>query len=401
MRGSMEIDIRTSTIMDDLSFKETSRLEDRIIRVPASYRIETGFGIGRFMQLRNRSGGIETLQVKEAFKEDVSYNEECAYVTTKTYNKLFKTELSSGDIKVVDDIMLGCDPEAFLVDRYTGTSVGAYRFLKKHGQVGNDGMLLEFRPLPAATGDQVTKNLSELIMRARRILDSNPEGSKVDIVGGSSFNGLTAGFHLHYGLPKGLLGFKRDVKIVARLMTSAFDYYVGVPSIIPEGNVDIQRRVSKFSAYGKPGEHRLDTRTLEFRMPGGINLTHPILTRGLLDLGAVVAEDVASRINSCTDCFINLKEMSTELDIKQLYPNLLTREQFYPVICNPDIGLAKKHFEIVKSDVRKMIGYKKRQKSVEEYFDCLDRGVCFGRNIVANWRGFDCETQGEVLYVRR
>jgi hypothetical protein len=194
-------------------------------------------------------------------------------------------------------------------------------------------------------------------------------------------------------MPKGLLGLHPSVTTVAKLMTTAFDYYVGIPSIIPEGNKDVERRTTKFVRYGKPGEFCLDNRTFEFRMPGGINLKHPLLTRGLLALGAVVAEDVASRINTCTDNFIDLRELLSDVNLKTLYPNLPDIHTFYGIICNPDITAAMNQLPTIRNDVRQMIGYKQRAQAVESYFECIENSDKFGNNIEQNWRDFYNEKQ--------
>lgn len=393
----MEINIKISPTMD----KETGwndEYEHRIIRMPEKCRTIHNLKVGEFIHLRTAEHGLKTFQVAEAFKEDVKLDDSCAYATTDVFNKLLLQDKSMGNIDRIDTITLGCDPELFLVD-LGGNIVGAHRFFQKFGDVGNDGLLLEFRPNPSMRAKEVCNNLWQLICKTRSLLNRTLEGSTLRMVGGSSHkNGMTAGFHLHYGVPRGLLGHKADTKTVARIMTTAFDYYVGVPSIIPEGNRDVHRRTVKYLRYGKPGEFRLDNRTFEFRMPGGINLVHPTLTRGLLSLGAVVAEDVVSRISVCTDCFTNLRQMMSLTDLRELYPNLPDVGHFYSIICNPDIGPARAQYERIKEDVRKMVGYKQRAEAVETYFQCLDRDTVFGNNIEQNWGEFyNAKQQGQMV----
>lgn len=388
----MELEIKISKSMDEKN-------EHSTIRMPMVCRDKYCFKTGRFLHLRNKNGGIEALQVLEAFKNDIATEINCAYVTTKVYKRLFMIRNGTSEVIRVHGITLGCDPESFLVDTTNGNLIAAHRFMKKYGDVGHDGMLLEFRPNPSTDAKEVCNNLWSLIQKGRSMLDAHPEGNKIAIVGASSWRGLTAGFHLHFGLPRGLLGRRPDTNIVARLMTTAFDYYVGVPSIIPEGNKDFARRTIKFVDYGKPGGYRLDSRTFEFRLPGGINLTHPLLATGLLALGAVVAGDVASRINTCTDSFTNLKEMTSEGDLRSLYPGLPEIQDSYSIICNPDIGAALNHFETIKNDVRSMIGYEHMAEDVEAYFTHLDSGTEFGNNILQNWRDFYNEKQQEKMVV--
>jgi len=384
----MELSIKISATMNKES-DWNDFYEHRIIRLPADARSKYNLQIEDFLYLRNKFGGYITLQIAEAFKEDVERNHLCGYVTATNYDKLFIKSQDTNEVQQVRDITLGCDPEAFLVDTTTGNIIAAHRFMKKYGDVGHDGMLLEFRPLPSTSENVVTANIANLIMKARKILNESTEGLKYTMVGASSCHGLAAGFHLHYGLPAGLLGRRPAVSNIAKLMTKAFDYYIGIPSIIPEGNEDTSRRTMQFVEYGKPGGYRLDNRTFEYRLPGGINLRHPCLTRGLMALGAVVVEDLVSRIHTSTDYFSNLKEVATDEDLKTIYPRLPVIETLYSVICNPDIGPAKAHFDVIKEDIRKMIGYSERAASVESYFTCLDHGIQYDSNLEANWGGFN------------
>lgn len=362
--------------------------EHRLIRMTQKTRLEHDFHIGDFIYLRDKWGNFLTLQVAEAYKADITSGS-CGFVTKANCNKLFLKHQDFSEVIAIKDITLGCDPEAFLADVFTGNIVAAHRFMKKSGDVGHDGLLLEFRPLPSTDENEVTANIAKLIVKARTMLNKTPEGPRTKILSASSYHNLTAGFHLHYGLPRGLLSSRPGTSVVAQLMTKAFDYYIGVPSIIPEGNKDNARRTIPFVEYGKPGGYRLDNRTFEYRLPGGINLRHPCLARGLIALGAVVVEDLVSRINTSTDFFSNLKDVASDKDLKDFYPALPDIDTLYSLICSPAIEPAKKHFEKIKEDIRKMIGYKDRATSVEAYFNCLDADVQYDSNLEVNWGGFD------------
>ena len=257
-------------------------------------------------------------------------------MTSKIHKQLFLSNREENRVELVDNITLGCDPEVFLVDITNNNVIAANRYLSKHGSVGNDGLLLEFRPNPSTDADTVCRTLWSLIIKARSMLAKYPESRNMIFIAGSGYKGLTAGFHLHYGFPTPLLRKTH----VSRLMTSVFDFYVGVPSIVPEGNVDIGRRTKEFVEYGKPGGFRVSSRSFEFRLPGGINMKHPVLARGLLALGSVVAEDMASRLNTWTNRFAYMEEVGKEPDLRGLYPNLPDFKEYYRIICNPDIGLA-------------------------------------------------------------
>lgn len=388
----MELNIKTSQIMD----KETDwndKYEHRIIRIPKIYREINNLSIGDFLYLRAKDNSLKMFQISEAFKEDVITDPNCAYVTSGTNDSLYIKDKQFREVSHVTNITLGCDPELFMIDRISGNIMQAHRFMKKYGDVGHDGMLLELRPNHSLYAEEVCNNLWALIKKARCMLNAFSEGKRIILIAGSSWSGLTAGFHLHYGMPSGLLGNRSDITNVAKLMTTVFDYYVGVPSIIPEGNKDVTRRNTKFIKYGKPGGYDIDNRTFEFRMPGGINLKHPLLARGLMALGAVVAEDVASRINTCTNSFMNLNELLSDVDIRKLYPNIPDTHTFYSIICNPNISAAMNHLKIIKDDVRIMVGYKQRSAAVESYFKCIEECAELGNNVEKNWGDFYNEKQ--------
>lgn len=388
----MELRLRISKTMDKES-DWNEYYERRIIRVPEFIRIRNNYHIGEFISLRCADKSFMTLQVAETFREDLSSDSGCGYLTSYTYEKIIGTCEEQSEIHRVTGITLGCDPEAFLVDRRTGDIVMAHRLLDKNGDVGSDGALIEFRPVPSVNEEIVVQNIAKLIRKARILIESCQTNRQIAMVGASAFKGLTAGFHLHYGLPNRLLGFgtRSPQWRIATLMTSAFDYYIGVPSIIPEGNEDNHRRSAKYIRYGKPGEFRLDGRTFEYRLPGGVNMTHPKLACGLMALGAVVVEDLVSRLNTSTDYFSNLDEIQTNDDLKVLYPNLPSTEQLCSIICNPNIGPARRQLDSIRKDLRDMVGYKTREKSIECYFDCLEQDVKYNNNLEANWGGLGNE----------
>lgn len=371
--------------------------EDRIIRIPEEARKKYSIEQSSFLNLRTRSDEIIALQVVPAFKEDVAKDPLAGYVSRRVYERLRLEQEFSPDVERVGNITLGCDPEAFLVDRFSGNIVSATRFFRKMGEVGHDGMLLEFRPKPSIYEEEVTNNLWALINQTRNHLNKFQEGSRIGILGASGWQGLTAGFHLHYGLPRGLLGGKGIVHVVASQMVKAFDYYIGIPSIIPEGEIDHKRRTVSYVDYGKPGGFRLDGRTFEYRLPGGSLLRHPVLTRGLMSLGAIVVEDLVSRMKVCTDNFMCFNGVTTLDGIKDLYPHLPNETEIFHSIVTIDLNPARKHLQTIISDVRNMVGYKNRQRSVEEFFNCVLSGTPFDYDIERNWGGYyHAKSEGQM-----
>lgn len=389
----MKIVIRISSLMDERS-KYLGSLEDRYIRVPAELRNTCQLEEGEFVSLRAKTGEIATLQVSMAYGKDANIDPLSAYVTSEIFSTLRLTEevkRHEQEIAIVGGILLGCDPEFFLVNKQDAGVIQAYRLFKKFGAVGHDGVLMEVRPLPSTNEIVVTNNIYSLIRKARKSIDRHKkiDGSNVKMVAASYYSGLSAGFHLHFGLPPQILGTNREPKgAFQKQIVRALDYYVGVPAILAEGEEDCIRRSAPHIIYGKPGEMRVDNRTLEYRVPGGSLMRHPILTVGILGLGAIVIEDAVSRMKVRTDSFNKLENVSLPEHLKDIYPNIPDVFELYKVICSKDLTAARKHLDIITNDIAQMMGFDKRKSSIEQFFRCVYSGIQFSHNIEENWDNF-------------
>ena len=393
----MELPIEISKIMNKESATNFS-YENRVIRIPAVCREKYKLKLHDFITLRDHKDGLMTLQIVEAYREDVLINPSVAFVTEEIYNRLYLTTTEFKEIHRVKGITLGCDPELYLVDKLTTNIVSANRFFEKYGAVGNDGLLMEIRPMPSIDVKELTTNIHNLLLQGRAMLNKRSEGSRIALIAASHYkSGVTAGFHLHYGLPTRLLGRNYNLSVVARLMVMVLDYYVGVPSIIAEGKEDALRRTLSYVKYGKPGGYVLDNRTLEYRLPGGYMLRHPILSEGLIALGITVVEDIVSRLHICTDRFMNLTEMKTLDDMNHLYPNLPEINSLYHYICNTDDAPARGQLDAIITDVKQMVGYNERVQYLEPLFRVLTEKIKFNNNIEENWRNYINEEQSEKL----
>lgn len=393
----MRIPIKISNTMNKEATVNYS-YENRVIRISAACRKKYDLNLYDFITLKSHKKGLLTLQIVEAYKEDILTNNSVAFVTTEIYNNLYITEIELQEVHPVKGITIGCDPELYLINNITNNIVGANRFVKKYEDVGYDGLLMEIRPMPCIEVGELATNIYNLLLQARATIDATPEGSNISMIAASCYkNGITAGFHLHYGLPTVLLSKNYNVGIIARLMVMVLDYYVGLPSIIAEGKDDVLRRTIPYIKYGKPGGYVLDNRTLEYRLPGGYMLRHPTLTEGLIALGVTVVEDLVSRINVCTDYFVNLNEMKTLKDIYKLYPNLPILDQLYHFICNINDGPARTQLDRIITDVEQMVGYSKRSLYIKPLFTALLENTKFNNNIEKNWRNYIDEKQSKQV----
>ncbi|HUV84796.1 MAG TPA: hypothetical protein VMV86_03755 [Methanosarcinales archaeon] len=395
----MEIPLTISEVMD--AKEENKLLERRLIRMPRDFRDLFMFKLHDYISIRSVSSNkIVVLQIAPAYKEDAERDPLSAYVTSEAFgaSKVKGAEKTAyRNIEVVQGITLGCDPELFLIDEH-GNIVPANRFFRRYSNVGYDGSMMELRPLPSTSEKVVADNIMALIRQARNTLDGTsnilaingvlfPNGKKIKMVAASSYKGTAAGFHIHFGLPAQLLGnHKYARKLLAGQMVKALDFYVGIPAIIPEGSEDYFRRTFVASAYGKPGNFILDHRTLEYRVPGGVLLKHPLLTQGILALGATVIEDVVSRVKILTNNYSLLETMLPDQSLKTVYPNIPVATEIYQTIVAPNIESASNKLGTIINDVRQMVGYEARAKTIELFFKVIQSK--FSNDVELNWRGY-------------
>ena len=383
--------------------------EQKLIRVPLELREFYQLELNQFLNLKSKDGKIVTLRIAPAYRGDVEIDPMLAYVKSEIFEILkLDNVIQDQKVELVEDITLGCDPEFFLVDDL-GNLIYASFFFRKWGDIGHDGPMAEFRPFPSTKEGIVTDNIYALINKARYIINVHPpvlslgrymSGANVRMIAKSAYRREAAGFHLHFGLPKPLLGpHKYNRKLLAGQIVKALDFYVGIPSIVLEGEADSFRRSYVSGRYGKPGGFNLDNRTLEYRVPGGYLLRHPILTKGLLGLGAVVIEDVVSRVKRVTNNFANLEEMVADDDIRIIYPNIPPAADIYRSIVATTTIFAEKNIEIIIKDVCDMIGYGRRAESIKEFFNCILAKKEYNSLIEENWRAYYNEKQQGSLAV--
>jgi len=382
--------------------------ENGMLRIPAELRQNLGLENGHQFTLNSINNTKVVLTIGSAFKKDAEQDGGVCYVTKSVFDQVNLETTDQHNITQIKGITLGCDPEFFLIDRETRKLLSAQTFFKKWGEIGCDGVLAELRPSPSLTARGLTDNIYELILSTREILKLTQayDPTKIIMHASSSYsNGMpaipsigatgyaTAGFHLHFGLPKDILGRKPDIMTLMFRIVRAMDYFVGLPAIMLECDDESKRRSNTQVAYGKPSDFRLDSRTLEYRVPGGSLLRHPILTNGLIALGATVTEDIVSKVNMYTNGFKQLYWMQNDERIKEIYPNMLSTKDMYPLMCTPCNEMAKTHLDNIYNDVSNMIGFAERKEEIDAFFHHIQANIKYNNNIEDNWRNF-YEQQG-------
>lgn len=376
--------------------------ECRLLRLPMEARNQFCLPVDSFVNMRSKDGSIITLRIAAAFSIDADRSNISGYVTADIFDilELENIDGCDQDITVVDGITFGCDPEFFLIDKATNKLVKANTILRKVGEVGSDGSLIELRPIPSPDEGLITDTIYKLIKKARFMVDKYKKHEDIKFYSASHYrsahnNILTAGFHLHFGLPKQLLGIRN--KDVVREIVKVLDYYVGVPCVIPEGASDSYRRATPFVIYGKPGSYRIDSITMEYRVPGGALLKHPTLTRGVIGLGAMVVEDVVSRIKEYTDGFNRLDTIVSDKIVKDLYPNMFDVVELFRTIGSISTAPAMNRIESIANDLSQMVSFRKREDSVNKFLNVLFSGTMFGNDMENNWEEFYNDQQSKKM----
>ena len=349
----------------------------RIIRVPRDLRAELGINVGEHINMDTKDGTKIKLLAEQALVADVEQDPMAAYVSQSVFEVLALKDIidSKYVVNIKDNITLGTDPEYFIVNFKRNEVIHPARFFNKYGDVGHDGMLAEIRPTPDVSAAKLVSNIAFCLTKARDLMRAHPLGQdpNLKMAAASHFRGYTAGFHLHYGLPKEILNLYNTKRMILKQLVRTLDYYVGVPSIIPEGIADSSRRSTPFCGYGKVGDFRADYRTLEYRVPGGSLLRHPDLAEGLIGLGALVVEDVISRLRIATNDFKELGSIQTPEDLNEIYPNVPSMETLFQTVCVPHVDTARDQLERIHNDIQNMVSYNRRKASADKFFDNIER----------------------------
>jgi hypothetical protein len=392
----MRFQVRVSPLMERWN-SPLGSIEDRLIRIPGILREEFGLSPGLFLCLNDKSGNPIPLQVSIAYKKDVEEDDTSIYVSGNTHDLLDLEKISG--LKPANDILIGCDPEFFLIDKATGFNISASHFFPHYGDVGSDGGLAELRPRPSLKETELSENINGLMKKAFSHINGRALFRKRDVrmVAASHLNGAAAGYHVHFGLPQFMLRSTPEMDSLLAYMVNILDYYVGIPAILPEGIEDYKRRSPRFSRYGKPGDHRRDLMTLEYRVPGGHLLRHPILSSGILAISIVVMKDMLSRLKAYTAEFTKLPPFKCYEDLNVLYPSLPCRNHVYDCVTSENTTDALRQTDTILKDLSSMIGYKENEASIIRYFEYVlaytSKGYRFSESIEINWRLMEDEKQ--------
>jgi hypothetical protein len=354
-------------------------LEDKIIRMPAILREKLAVKLGEFVVINKIA-----LQVDNVYELDRLTGATSAFVTNKVLKQI---GVAIDTLTVTKHITMGCDPEMFLVDSTTKQLYNPGFLFPKNGPIGFDGMLAEIRPRPGVSPAEVTRNIYDMLVQIREAIAAKGLHS-VRMVAKSSGWNLFAGFHVHLGIPGNLLNpTQMGYGIILRTIIKVLDYYVGTLAVIAEGN-DCGRRCSPYVAYGKVSDFRVSTniRTLEYRVPGGALLCHPVLTQGLLSLCSMVAHDVIERLRIYTEDFSNDISLEEDKLLTHMYPNALCSHDMYSTICSPSTEKAEVEAIKIKQDLEYMINHECYQEDIDNFINLSQTPL--SEDVWTNWSSY-------------
>jgi len=390
----MNLKIRLSDKMSDTK-SALGSIEDRLIRLPAKIREENGLLIGSFLSCVTKDGDAINLKVFPAYASEVDEDPEAAWVSKSTHSLLNTKSIKQ--ISSADKILIGCDPEFFIVNAKTLKTISASNFFAHYGDIGSDCGLAELRPRPAFKEEDLTFIMRELFLKALSHINDRKlfTHSDIDMIASSYHNSNAAGFHIHFGLPNFMLRTNNSTYTLLSYIVCILDYYLGIPAIWPEGNEDNTRRSVKYSRYGKPGDYRYDSMTLEYRVPGGHLLRHPILSNGIIAIAKTVMNDILTRLKTYSNNFSIPIRLNNYDALHKFYPRLPSRKEVFSAITSENIALAASYTDKIFEDISLMTNYNESKPSILKYFNYVVQyfqgKTKYNKSISINWRLRDNE----------
>jgi hypothetical protein len=375
----MFLKIHESKYMD-LSILKNA--ENYMARISKEIRQKFSLKCGTYIKLECDTGEDVILQINPAYNEDLKLIPDFVgmFVTSYVAKQL---GLNKPDTNTVNDLTLGMDPEAFIIDEL-GHTVDASKFFDGF-KIGNDCGLLEFRPNPSTTPTGIVDNLYKLINKASKTLSPR----WLDIVAASSFNLKPAGFHLHFGYNSGLKNHTSQIKLVGALL----DYVVGVLMLTKEVRQDKYRRGS--SQYGKPSDVKRSRVSFEYRVPGGRLMESPILAIGAVSIAEIAVKDFLSKCKNITENLAYPERFENYKQLQEMYPLMSSKDLVHEVLTNTtstEIYLHKIVDNIIYT-IQGLEGYESRKKEIEMFLNY--KSTYMENNLVNHWKS-EYTTLGET-----
>lgn len=355
----------------DLSILKNA--ENYMARIPKEIRQKFNLKCGTYIKLECDTGKDIILQVNPAYNEDLKLIPDFTGIFVTSY-VVEQLGIDKPDTNTVNDLTLGMDPEAFIIDEAGHIVNAAYYF--KGFKIGSDCGLLEFRPNPSTTPAGVVDNLYSLINKASKTLSPR----WLDIVAASSFNFKPAGFHLHFGYNSGLKNHISQIKLVGSLL----DYLIGILVLTKETRQDKFRRGS--SNYGHPGDVKRSRVSFEYRVPGGRLMESPILATGIVSIAEIAVKDFLLKCNNITENLKYPERFENYKQLQEIYPLMSSEDLIHEVLTNTTSTETYLHKMVdnIICTIQGLAGYKNRKKEIEMFLNY--KSAYMENNLVNHWK---------------
>jgi hypothetical protein len=255
---------------------------------------------GDWLIFNTKTGPFSVMVTAPLQNDLLAWGEDKAFV-----NEYSPALFSEGSEVFVENhrLTIGADLEFFILDSYSRV-LEAYKVFPFEGELGNDGDLGEIRPNYAFCPEQLTQNIKKIITTIPRRLPIY-----LKPVAASFYANRCCGFHIHLGMPIELLSFAAgQTDRFLKNIVATFDYLVGIPASVLDDSD--RRRLPNLHGYGKPGDYRLNMRTLEYRTPGGFHLKSPEYTKNLLSIAFCTMDKIIKEAEEISGGWVDMGEVA-------------------------------------------------------------------------------------------
>jgi hypothetical protein len=365
----MRLELKVSRLM-------TKEGESDTIRLSPSQRAELKINLGRRLSLTANEGDKFSLITQDAFIEDIVIDRTVAYVTQEVFDRV------TGDKTNPLRVTLGCDPEFVFLDAKQNVLPASY-WLPTSGVIGSDGPLAELRPRPAEHEDEVVETLRKLIKTLPLLMEVKFGSSDLIVPQGHScWQNYAIGFHIHLGAPRELLTYAApNTKEFLESFITVMDYFVGIPAMLLE---DTNVRRLGNGTYGKPGDYRVSSKTIEYRTPGGFHLRHPEYAAGIMGLALCLGKEVLNGYKDLSNGWRDLDKVSSFEHFRERY-NLPPKREIKWALLEPTKSEAVKHLPNMIEQLQKLDSFSDHKRSICNYFNLIATNTQYSPNLLQNW----------------
>lgn len=358
-----------------VSERMTRKGENDTVRLSTKDKVRLKATVGKHILLDGAGGLKFKVIAEDAYLEDIVKDPSTAYVSQEAFDRLVGNPIHK-------EVTLGCDPEFVFLDARRRVLPASY-WLPMRGQIGSDGPLAELRPSPATHEREVVENLRQLIKRLPQIVQGRFGGTTMaSPEGHSCWQNYALGFHIHLGAPRELITYAAPkTRQFLDSFVTVLDYFVGIPAMLLE---DTNVRRLGDGQYGKAGDYRVSTKTIEYRTPGGYHLRHPQYAAGIMALALCVGRDVLEDTAKLSKNWKHLDRYCGYERFVKKY-SLPQKSEIRWVLADPSKRSALQHIPNMVEQLQKIAHFEDHAESIRTYFGLILGNKQFSPNLLENW----------------